>query len=62
MGIEPWKVMIGLSIVLVLIGAFAYLDITSPLQAVIYLVLLIGIFVAMYFGYRIGNALAERSD
>ena len=59
MRIEPWKIMIGLSIVLVIVGAFVYFGISSPIEMVIYLVLLAGVLVAMYFGYRLGNLLAD---
>lgn len=59
MSLEPWKVMIGLSVVLAIYGLAVYLGISSPAQLVLYLILGGGILVAMWFGYRLGNRLAE---
>ena len=60
MDIEPWHVMAGLTVLLVLIGAVTYFRETSPLQVVIYLLMFLAIIASMYFGYRLGEILSDR--
>lgn len=62
MAIEPWKVMLALSVLLAVFGGAVYLGVTSPVQFIVYVILLAGILVAMFLGYRLGNILAERSE
>ena len=56
MVLEPWKIMIGLSIVLAIFGLFIHFDVSSPAEAAFILVALGAIAVLSYIGYRIGNA------
>ncbi len=60
MGIEPWKVMIGLSILLVIIGAVLHFEITQPSQFAAIFIFGIIFLVLTYAGYRMGQLLAER--
>ncbi len=60
MRIEPWKVMIGLSVLLIIFGVVISLRDLSVAQILFYGIILAGILAAMYFGYRLGNVLGKQ--
>ena len=60
MRIEPWKLMIGLAVLLIVIGALSATGTREPME-VIRLVTLIGVLIVLTFlGYKIGNHLGNR--
>lgn len=56
MRIAPWKLMVGLSVVLVIVGVVVSLTGFSPLDIVVATFFGGSIIVAMYVGWRIGKA------
>ncbi len=57
MELEPWKLMIGLSVLIVLVGILVTVGATSPGEIVLVILLLGAFAVMVYFGYRIGKTI-----
>lgn len=60
MAVEPWKVMIGLSVLLIVIGTVLHLGITEPTEFAALLLFGVLFLALTWMGYRFGKLLGER--
>ena len=60
MKVEPWKLMIGLALLLVVIGAYSAIGTREPAELVQLLILVLSFIILMVLGYKLGNCLGDR--